>query len=245
MTPSITTAASRRAILGGVGILAAIGAGPAVAATAAPRQPASASARLLRAIRLYDRVDAAWDRFDKEVEMPMHKALSDAFEAQPKEAEPPHEEALTTFVNAFGNTVRLSTASIGSVGVSRRLVSDPSWADMGNEEWRQAHREIAAAGDRRDAIIAAQKSRRAAFEADTRRRFRFDEIVARSECLSDRCYALWGGIVQMPAASLADVVAKLDFVDRTSSDDTTASSSPRSRPTSGGWRWRHDRGTEL
>ncbi len=175
--------------------------------------------RLDKAIALHDRAEAECERFDREEETPARNAFVAALEACSNEAPPPHEESATTFVNVFGDTVRLSTDGIGSGAVARKVVNDPTWADMGDEAWRQAHREIVAAHHRRDAILAEQAARRAAFEKETRAAFRLDAIVARSNSLSNRRHRLLRAALTIPAASLADILTKLDFIDRTIGSD--------------------------
>jgi len=151
--------------------------------------------------------------------MPARKACAAALEAYPAEPSPPHEESSTTFVNMFGDTVRLSTEKIGTAAVARKVVNDPSWTDIGDEDWRQAHREIAAANERRDAVLAEQAARRRVFEEKTRAKFRIDEIAARSIALEDRRYQLMQVAIKTPAANLADVVTKLAFIERLFEDD--------------------------
>lgn len=214
--PNATT--TRRALLGG---------GSAIIAAAMLTADFGASAhplprpndRLRRAMALHDRIETECERFDVEVEMPAREACGVVIAAYKDEPPPPHEESATTFVNVFGDTVRLSTDRVGAGAVARKVVNDPTWADMGDKDWRQAHRELADAHDRRDAVISAQAGRKRAFEASTLAKFRIAEIADRSSTLSDRRYRLWQAAMTTPATTLADVVTKLDFIARTTSDD--------------------------
>lgn len=212
------THTSRRGFIGGAGLLAAGSLAP-VAAAATEARATHNSARLTRLIALHDRVNAECERFDDEVETPAREAWAAAIEAYPAEMPPPHEESRTSFVNVFGDAVRLSTSQIGVAANARKIVSDPTWSEVGGEDWRQAHREIADAFDRRNAILAEQAARRSSFEASARERYRIDAITAWSNNLDDRRVSLWQAAVASPAASLADVLAKLAFIDRTTATD--------------------------
>jgi hypothetical protein len=208
------SSSSRRSFIGGAGLL--VGGSLMSAAAIATAPPAEATnARLLRLIALHDRAEAECERFDAEVEVPARQACAAAIRALPAELPPPHEQSATTFVNVFGDTVRLSTENVGITAVARRVINDPSWVDMGDDDWRQAHREIAAAGDRREAVLAGQAARRKALEEQTRASFRIAALAARSNSLVDRRDGLWRAVITMPAATLADVITKLDFIDRT------------------------------
>lgn len=213
----MTVHTSRRALFGGAGLiavaaLAKCGSNPAHAATASPR--------LLRVIALRDRAEAAWERYERDVEAPTQKAYAATVEAEPVETPPPHRETPTSFVNLNGEDVRLTTANPGNVATSRRFVSDPTWASMGDADWRQARLENAAAADERDGIIAAQKERRAAFEAKMEAAFGLQAIEQRATQLLEREYDLWRRVITMPATSMADITTKLAFVDRVGRTDT-------------------------
>lgn len=213
----MTTQTTRRALFGG-GSAVVAGMVLAKGGIAAAYPPQLVDDRLRRAMALYDRVEAECERFDVEVELPARQACVAAIAAYQAEPPPPHEESATTFVNAFGDTVRLSTDRIGAGAVARKVVNDSTWADMGDEDWRQAHRELAAAHDRRVAVLAAQAMRKRDFEAATRAKFRISELAERSKTLADRRYRLWCAALATPAASLVDVKAKLDFIARTVAD---------------------------
>ena len=212
----MTTIASRRAVIGAAGLVATVAAIPAFAEHA----PGSATnPRIRRAIRLHDALDAQSDRFFKEVEEPVGRALDAALAAYPAEARPPHEVSNTTFVNTSGEVVRLSTEGVGTAAVALRVIHDPSWADYGDEDWRQAFREIGAAHERRNKIIVEQDARHEEFKQETRIRFRIREIATRSDQLFDRKYAMWLAVIATPAASVQDIVTKLDFLQRTAEED--------------------------
>ena len=212
-----STITTRRSLLSGsTAIMAAalLATSTGTSARPTPRP----SDRLRRAMDLHDRIESECERFDVETEMPARQACAAAIAAYQAEPPPPHEESATTFVNAFGDAVRLSTDRIGAGAVARKVVNDPTWADMGDDDWRQAHRELAAAHDRRDAVLAAQAKRKRDFEAATRARFRISEIADRSNTLADRRHRLWCAALATPAANLADVTTKLDFIARTVAD---------------------------
>jgi hypothetical protein len=210
--------ASRRHFISGLTLLA-VGDLMPPALAKAEAAATQVNPHLRRLIALHDRAQAESERFYAEVETPARRACEEAVMAyQPEPL--PHEESTTTFVNIFGDTTRLSTSDIGSAGTARLVASDPKWAETEHQDWIQAHREIAAAWDRRNVTLAEQAAARDAFEEDTRARFRMDAICDRSECLSDRQYKLWGAALTAPVGTLADVVAKLDFIDRTAGDDT-------------------------
>lgn len=193
-----------------------------VPAAAGALSPTSTNPRMLRAIALWERLNAECARFDSEVEVPARKAWKAACDARPIEVEPPHRQSATTFENAFGETVRLSTANVGTAGIARRVKTDPAWADMGGDDWQQAHHELAAAADERDAIIAAQRERKQAHDDAMRDQHRIREITARSAQLFDRQYRVWNAIVAMPAAGLADIDTKLQFFESSGYDDEEA-----------------------
>lgn len=207
----MTVHTSRRALFGGAGLIA-VAALTKCASTSA--HAAAINPRLLRVIALHDRAQAACDRYEAEVETPAHNAFAAAKASYPVEALPPHRESASTFINCDGESIRLSTKNAGTVGAARRVAHDPSWSDMGEADWREAHISLAAAADERDAIIKAQEERRSAFVDDMRSKLRIDAISNRSTVLSDREYNLWHLAIITPAASLSDVMAKLNFVDR-------------------------------
>jgi len=216
----MTTETTRRALFGGAGFVALAAAVPAIAGArqALPQTGEAAmpavNPRLLRVIALRDRVEAECERFDEEVELPARRACWAEKEALPVEEAPPHREVTTTYVNLFGETVRLSTARVGSVASARQMVRDPQPSDMDHPDWRQARLELAALADERDAIIAAQTTRRKAREAKIDARHQVARLAARSLTLVDRSYALRSAAIAMPATSMADILTKLEFVDR-------------------------------
>ena len=208
---------TRRGLLATAGVLSF--AGLTSGSAAARHAIGEKDARLSRLIILHDRAQKECERFDIEIEMPARQECVAAINALPVEPDPPHVESETTFVNAFGDTVRLSTKNVGTAAVARKLINDPSWADMGDDDWRRAHVEIAAAADRRDAMIAEQSTRRKALENQARTHFRIHEIAARSTELDDRRYKLWRAVITASASGLEDMVEKLDFISRTTLDD--------------------------
>lgn len=216
----MTTETTRRALFGGAGLVALAAAVPAIAGArhALPQDVQAAmpaiNPRLLRTIALRDRAEAECDRFDEEVEMPARRACWAEKEALPVEEAPPHREVATTYVNLFGETVRLSTARASSVASARQMVRDPQPSDMDYPDWRQARLELVALADERDAIIAAQTARRKAREAKIDARHQVARLAARSLTLVDRSYALRSAAIAMPATSMADILTKLEFVDR-------------------------------
>jgi hypothetical protein len=220
----MTTETTRRALFGGAGLVALAAAVPAVAGARHGLAQSNEAAmpavnpRLLRVIALRDRVEAECDRFDEEVELPARRACWAEKEALPAEKAPPHREVATTYVNLFGETVRLSTARASSVASARQMVRDPQPSDMDHPDWRQARLELVALADERDAIIAAQTARRKAREAKIDARHQVARLAARSLTLVDRSYALRSAAIAMPATSLADILTKLEFVDRVGCD---------------------------
>lgn len=216
----MTTETTRRALFGSAGLVAFAAAVPAVANARhglAQNNEAAMPAvnpRLLRLIALRDHAEAECDRFDQEVEMPARRACLAEREALPAEEAPPHGEVATTYVNLFGETVRLSTARVGSVASARQMVRDPKPSDMDYPEWRQARLELVALADERDAIVAAQTARREAREAEIVERHQVARLAARSSTLANRSYALRSAAIAMPASNMADILTKLEFVDR-------------------------------
>ena len=212
----ITT--TRRALLGSVTATGIALIAP-VAASAGERS--RTNPRLLRAIALRDRADLACETFDRDVELPAKAAHAIARDEAMANAPPPppHETVKTPFTNLFEDEVRLSTDDVGSVATARRVVDDPAWTDMGDANWRAAHRELVALADRRD---VAMRDREAQCDA-IRRRVLADHglarIVARSNALATREYDLWCAVLSMPATSMADVATKLEFAARTDRDD--------------------------
>ena len=107
----MTTETTRRALFGSAGLVALAAAVPAVAGARHDLAPNNGvNPRLLHTIVLRDRAEAECDRFDEEVEMPARKACTAEKAALPVEEAPPHREVATTYVNLFGEPVRLSTA---------------------------------------------------------------------------------------------------------------------------------------
>ncbi len=188
----MTTETTRRALFGGAGLVALAAAVPAIAGArhALPQDAQAAmpavNPRLLRTIALRDRAEAECDRFDEEVEMPARRACAAEKAALPVEEAPPHREVATAYVNLFGETVRLSTARVGSVASARQMVRDPKPSDMEHPEWRQARLELVALADERDAIVAAQTARRSPRSRDCR------ASSGRSPCCSvvDACRSI-------------------------------------------------------
>jgi len=220
----MTTETTRRALFGGAGLVALAAAVPAIAGARhglPQNDKATMSAvnpRLLRVIVLRDRAEAEYERFDEEVETPARRACEAEKAALPVEEVPPHREVATTYVNLFGETVRLSTARASSVAAARQMVRDPQPSDMDYPDWRKARLELAALADERDAIIAAQAERRKAKEAEIDARHQVARLAERSSTLAGRSYALRSAAIAMPATSMADILAKLEFVDRVGSD---------------------------
>lgn len=209
---------TRRALFGsaaaaGVALIAPI------AASAA--EPARTNPRLLRAIALRDKVALACATFDRDVELPARAAHAIARDAAMANAPPPipHETTTTTFINLFDDEMRLSTEDIGSVASARRVLNDTSCADMGDEDWRVAHRELVALADRRDAAVRDREAQCDAIRRQVRADYGLDRIAARAEALAARECDLWCAVLSMPATSMADVATKLDFVARTDRDD--------------------------
>lgn len=216
-----TTQTTRRALIGGAGLAGVVLIAPALAAatqSSAVRgaDQGTASPRLLRVMALHAQAEATAARYEAEVEAPARAAYAQEAEAaRERFMRPvPHESVATTFININEDEMRLSTDRVGSVACAHRVVNDPTWADMGDDVWRQAHHELAAADDRRKAIEAAQQSRFDAAKSSARARYHLDAIDERSESLSQRQYELWRAALGMPSSSLADAVAKLDFIDR-------------------------------
>lgn len=194
---------------------AAIVVGGAALVSEARSAAPAVNPRLLKAIALRDRAEAAADRFDEQVHTPALKAFGAARDALPPVDPVPHESVATTFINAFGDKVRLSTERVGSTAIARRLRKDPTWADFGDEKWRQAHREVEALAERRNAIVAAREAERNAAVEQLSHRHGIDGFYARADALSDREYALWRTAMDMPATGLPDVLVKLEFAQRT------------------------------
>ena len=203
---------SRRVFIGATGTLAMASLIPVAAARASVSR---INPQLLRLMALHDRVEAECERFDVHVEAPAREACVAAIRNLPAEAQPPHQQCTTTFVNAFGERIRLSTENVHALTTARAIANnDPFWADA-DEDWKQAHRELVAATDARNAVLAGQTARRKALEQETFARFRIDAIAARSEALAERRCRLWWAAVSSPVACLNDVVTKLDFINRT------------------------------
>lgn len=215
------TTTSRRAFIGAASMASAIGltSQDVLLANASPSNPALASPRLLRAIALHDRAARECGRFDEEVELPARARCASALKTALEEATPdvPHETVTTTYVSILGNTVRLSTDKVGADVISRRLANDPTWADIGDEDFRQAHRELLAATERREKLLERQMDEHSAIKARVRSEHRIQAIADRAEALANRQDALWDAAISFPSRSVADMATKLAFVDRTSS----------------------------
>lgn len=173
----MTVHTSRRALFGGAGLiavaaLAKCGSTPAHAATASPR--------LLRVIALRDRAEAAWERYERDVEAPTQKAYAATVEAEPVETPPPHRETPTSFVNLNGEDVRLTTANPGNVATSRRFVSDPTWASMGRRALRMP--------PPRTSGTESSRRRRSA-EPRSRRRWKQPSACKRSSSAQRSCWS--------------------------------------------------------
>lgn len=203
---------SRRSFIAGASLVA-LSPVAAQAATAGGQASAPSNPRLGRTIALHARAMAAAARFDDAVHTPALKAFGAHVDAYPVEPEPPHEEVETTFENWDNQIVRLSTKNVGSRGPAERVVNDPTWGDMGDEDWRQAFRELYALHQRRDAVIAKQKARREAYKADARDHFQIKRLAERERALADRAFALWEAVLDTPAFGLGDVLLKVAWIE--------------------------------
>jgi hypothetical protein len=206
-TSAAAYAAGAAIVTGGVAIASE-------ATGAVPTNP-----RLRRLIALHDQANAAANRFTDMVEEPARAACAAAVEALPRPTPVPHRSVYTTYTSMMGEEIRLSTDSVGAVGCARRFMTDPTWADMGGDAWRQASRELAALADERDAIVQADEiAHRSQIEA-IQERHDIAGIVQRSNQLDDRTSDLWHAAMKTSAHSLADVAAKIDFADRTGREE--------------------------
>jgi hypothetical protein len=194
------------------------GSTPAIAAS----HSTSVNPRLLRAMDLYDEAEKAASDFEERIHAPALGAFNQAVNAEVGSAttDIPHEMVRTTFINAFGEEVRLSTDRIGAGAAARKVRDDPSWSDMGDEDWRAAHCELANALDRRDAALAEQAANHAAIRDRLRREHGIKALLDRSETLSNRCFSLWNAALNVPARGIDDVAAKLDFAVRHGDNDS-------------------------
>ncbi len=212
-------ATTRRSALRSIAMAATA---PAIVTTAwaapGPRTTARIHQDLSRAIALHGRAEATEGDFYENIEKPAHAKYAAALKAYPVEPPPPHEEVATVFLNLDEDEVRLSTAAVGSRAIGERVTNDPTWADMGSEEWRQAHRELYAAHVRRDAIIAGQTQRFERFKREASARFRIAAINDRSNTLSNRRYGIYVLIIKMPVATIGDLATKVAFIERHEDD---------------------------
>ncbi|MFD1789694.1 hypothetical protein ACFSC3_19240 [Sphingomonas floccifaciens] len=198
---------------------AALAAVPASHLTDDAGPNSSANPRLRRAMALHTRAALECERFDVEVHSPASQAFAADLAAYPHEPEPTHEQVATTFVNWDEKEIRLSTNSVGSRASADRVVNDSTWADMGNENWRQAFRELHALHQRRDGVIAEQKARLAAYRSAARKRHQLAKLEARAGCLADRSVNLWRAVLATPSQGVADMAAKVAFIEK--HDDET------------------------
>ncbi|TCP36531.1 hypothetical protein [Sphingomonas sp. BK235] len=215
----MTRSTTRRALIGGAGLLAVAGvaqcAAPAHGATAA----AAGSTRLRRLIALQKRAELIAAAYWREVGAPAHAALKAAHAAYVAEPEPPHRTTTKSFVNINGERRTFSTDGF-SCEMGRRVRDWPEWADMCEEdpEWHAAHVELADLADERDAIIAEQQRRRKDYEHAALARLNIVAINRRYDQLCDRDFALWDRAMAEPAETLADVVLKIDLTTESGRD---------------------------
>lgn len=203
---------SRRSFIAGASLIALAPVATMATTPSLPVEPVSP--RLQRLMALHTRAAAECERFDVEVHSPACAAFAADVAAYPRELEPPHEQVETTFVNWDEKEIRLSTNSVGSRASANSVVNDPTWADMGDETWRQAFRELHALHQRRDAVIAEQKARLAAYRLAARERHQLAKLEARATNLADRSVNLWRAVLTAPSRGVADMAAKVAFIEK-------------------------------
>ncbi|MBB3347343.1 hypothetical protein [Sphingomonas sp. BK069] len=207
----MTRSTTRRALIGGAGLLAVAGVAQCAAPAHAGSAAAAGSVRLRRLIALQQRAYEISEQYWDEVGHPAHQAFNAAKAAYVGEPEPPHRTTKSSFINLNDERHTFSTEGF-MCSTARRVRDDPEWADMGEDdpEWRATHIELANLADERDAIIAEQQRRQKEYEDGELARLNIFGINNRYDQLCDRDFALWDRAMFEPAETLADMVLKID-----------------------------------
>lgn len=183
---------SRRAAIGGAAIVGLVSSTRASAAA----QQTGISPALENAFRTLTNARAAVDRHHTEVHTPAHVAYEKARWAVP------HRETTRTFVNAAGEVRTLSTADPAVVATARSILK---WVDIDtgdhDRDWVAVQREVVELNDQRMAELGRLRDEHAV-----------DRTVAESNALSEACNGPYNAVIETPALSFADLLAKLQFM---------------------------------
>ncbi len=195
---------TRRALLGAIAAVpvASMIAVPSCATPVAAHDPDEVEL----AIEKFNAADAAWIAFDEAIQEPIRR-YADAVDAIP------HSRTTASYHAVANPEMTLSTADGHSVAMARKIVADADKGLLYNRSTRPedgafiaVQRELAALADKRDAERAQLRK---SYRIDAWRRLE-DRYVSKINAASD-------AVVAAPAATLAALARKIDFLDRTES----------------------------
>lgn len=153
------------------------------------------SPALDKAFRALATVRENANRFSDEMLGPAIEKFTQATDAIP------HTETKSTFVNVYGEARGKSTRDKEAVATARSYLNWPD-IDEKDPDWVAVQREIVSLADRRDAEIAR-----------IRQQLRIGEFVAEEDRFSAAINVAYDAVLETPARSFADLLAKLKFMD--------------------------------
>lgn len=172
-------------------------------ATSVPLQAASITPALAKKIRRYRELVKANDDFDKDVLAPAREAWQAAVQAIPHKSFEPYR-------GATGQEVVPTTASRTLVAIARgieRTLETPAGAGLKDVGHRDPLRALAKAADERDE------------EAARLREQYLDDLVERSDEMSEQTSIALDDVLDHPGTTSADLIAKLELMLEVSSFD--------------------------
>lgn len=116
-------------------------------------------------------------------------------------AEVPHHRTERSFDNMFGQRIHLTTESGPSVLMARKILADRTIANA-PDEYYDCLAELVEAADRRDAAVAK------IVEADPN----VDAMARKSDDMANLSYDFVQAVAEYPVRTIADLVAKLEYV---------------------------------
>lgn len=144
----------------------------------------------------FDRLGAEAEAYDDDVVEPAIKALNGEI------ASVPHFITTASYMSRSGERIHPTTAEPGTEGMMRAIVRDLADREGAQgQEYMITARELVAGADARDARIAA-----------IRQRHNIELLRQRSDAIWSRLGPAREAIRRFPAASLADLVEKIEWM---------------------------------
>lgn len=189
---------TRRAVLGALTILPAA----AVAIVPTIARSAGLSPDFAAKVAAFHRASAEEADFDQRVYYPAWEAYERARVAVPHVEVGPHTyQPYRTVSTADAHEVKQARRRVREVREGRTYLETDRYPDPRAEFEQQEA--LAYAADRRDAEVARLN-----------RRFRVDEYTDRSDALTEATEAAFNAVLEHPAASAADLAAKMELIDQ-------------------------------